>query len=269
MPWEEGDYLLHTNKIAEPPGESRFEYEWLCDVARRLGWYEAFTEGKPTVGDWLRTAYDELRAVETELPPYEQFKADGGYFYHQKTAFAAFKKQIEDSLCHPFPTPSGKIEIYSQRLADLAIPGIPAIPAYTEGFETVHDPRITRFPFQLIGWHTRRRCHSIHDSNAAMEKLDPQCCVINPEDAAAYGVRDGSLIEIFNDRGRIRIKARVTAAVMRGVLAIAQGAWWSPDQDGTDLRGNINTLTTLRPTPRAKGNPQHSNLVTITACRRC
>jgi anaerobic dimethyl sulfoxide reductase subunit A len=271
MPWEEGDYLLHTNKIAEPPGESRFEYEWLCDVARHLGLYEAFTDGKPAVGDWLRTAYDELRTIETELPPYEQFKADGGYFYRQKTAFAAFKNQIEDSPRHPFPTPSGKIEIYSQRLADLAIPGIPAIPAYTEGFETIHDPQITRFPFQLIGWHTRRRCHSIHDSNAAMEKLDPQCCVINPADAAAYGVRDGSLIEIFNDRGRIRIKARVTATIMRGVLAIAQGAWWSPDQTGTDLRGNINTLTTLRPTPLAKGNPQHSTLVAIhlpwTTCR--
>jgi anaerobic dimethyl sulfoxide reductase subunit A len=49
----------------------------------------------------------------------------------------------------------------------------------------------------------------------------------------------------------------------RGVLAVAQGAWWSPDQDGTDVRGNINTLTTLRPTPLAKGNPQHSNLAAI------
>jgi anaerobic dimethyl sulfoxide reductase subunit A len=269
MPWEEGDYLLHTNKIAEPPGESRFEYEWLCAVARRLGLYEAFIDGKPTVDDWLRTAYDELRAheretsTEPELPSYETFKADGGYFYRRKTAYAAFRKQIEDFPHNPFPTPSGKIEIYSQRLADLAIPGIPAIPAYTEGFETVHDPLVTRFPFQLIGWHTRRRCHSIHDNNAAMEKLDPQCCVINPEDAAAYGVRDGGLIEIYNDRGRIRIKARVTASIMRGVLAIAQGAWWSPDRDGTDLRGNINTLTTLRPTPLAQGNPQHSNLVAI------
>jgi anaerobic dimethyl sulfoxide reductase subunit A len=263
MPWEEGDYLLHTNKIAEPPGESRFEYDWLCEVARHLGHYEAFTQGKAGVDDWLRCAYDELRTVEPELPDYEKFRADGGYYYRKKTEVAAFKSQIEDFTHNPFPTPSGKIELYSKRLAEMAIPGIPAIPAYTEGFENVHDPRITQFPFQLVGWHTRRRCHSIHDNNPAMEKLDPQCCMIHPEDAADYGVTNGSLIEIFNDRGRIRTKARVTDDIMRGVLAIAQGAWWSPDQDGTDVRGNINTLTTLRPTPLAQGNPQHSNLVAI------
>jgi anaerobic dimethyl sulfoxide reductase subunit A len=50
---------------------------------------------------------------------------------------------------------------------------------------------------------------------------------------------------------------------MRGVLAIAQGAWWQPDEEGIDRRGNINALTTLRPTPLAKGNPQHSNLAGV------
>jgi anaerobic dimethyl sulfoxide reductase subunit A len=263
MPWEEGDYLLHTNKIVEPVGESRFEYDWLCEAARKLGLFEAFTEGKTSVDDWLRSAYDELRTVEQELPPYGKFRAEGGYFYKQKTAYTAFKKQIEDFAHNPFPTPSGKIEIYSKRLADRAIPGIPAIPAYTEGFETIHDPLIKRYPFQLIGWHTRRRCHSIHDNNPRLEKLDPQCCVINSEDAASYGVRDGGIIEVFNGRGRIRIKARVTDGIMRGVLAIAQGAWWQPDEEGADLRGNINTLTTLRPTPLAQGNPQHSNLAAV------
>jgi anaerobic dimethyl sulfoxide reductase subunit A len=263
MPWEEGDYLLHTNKIAEPVGESRFEYDWLCEVARNLGLYEAFTEGKPSVDDWLRYAYDELRTVETELPPYETFRADGGYFYKQRTAHTAFKRQIEDFAHNPFPTPSGKIEIYSKRLADMAISGIPAIPAYTEGFETIHDPLVKRYPFQLTGWHTRRRCHSIHDNNPGMERLDPQCCVMNTEDAANYGIRDGDIIEVFNDRGRLRIKARVTDGIMRGVLAIAQGAWWQPDEEGIDRRGNINALTTLRPTPLAKGNPQHSNLAGV------
>ncbi|MDR1468972.1 MAG: molybdopterin-dependent oxidoreductase [Spirochaetaceae bacterium] len=263
MPWEEGDYLLHTNKIAEPVGESRFEYDWLCEVAHHLGLAAAFTEGKPSVDDWLRSAYEDLRTVERELPPYETFRADGGYFYTQKTAHTAFKQQIEDFAHNPFSTPSGKIEIYSRRLAAMAIPGIPPIPAYTEGFETIHDPRITRYPFQLIGWHTRRRCHSIHDNNPRMETLDPQCCVMNTEDAARYGVQDGDPIEVFNDRGRIRITARVTDGIMRGVLAIAQGAWWQPDAEGIDRRGNINTLTTLRPTPLAQGNPQHSTLADI------
>jgi anaerobic dimethyl sulfoxide reductase subunit A len=263
MPWEEGDYLLHTNKIAEPVGESRFEYDWLCEVARNLGLYDEFTGGKASVDDWLKSAYDELRTVERELPPYETFRADGGYFYTQKTAYTAFKRQVEDFARNPFSTPSGKIEIYSKRLAEMAIPGIPAIPAYTEGFETIHDPLARHYPFQLIGWHTRRRCHSIHDNNPRMEALDPHRCVINTEDAARLGIQDGGLVEVFNGRGRIRLKARVTDGIMRGVLAVSQGAWWQPDEDGTDRRGNPNTLTTLRPSPLAGGNPQHSTLADV------
>jgi anaerobic dimethyl sulfoxide reductase subunit A len=47
------------------------------------------------------------------------------------------------------------------------------------------------------------------------------------------------------------------------VLAVAQGAWWTPGPDGADTRGNINTLTTLRPTPLARGNPHHSTLAAV------
>jgi anaerobic dimethyl sulfoxide reductase subunit A len=263
MPWEEGDYLLHTNRIVPPPGECRFEYDWLCEVADRLGLYREFSDGGKSLNNWLESAYDELRAVETELPPYGQFSAEGGYFYKQKREYTAFKEQIEDFAHNPFPTPSGKIEIYSKRLEELAIPGIPAIPAYTDGFENSRDPLINRFPFQLVGYHSRRRCHSIHDNNERMERLDPQRCDIHPTDAEAYGVKDGDTIEVFNDRGRMRLRARLTEGIMRGVLAIAQGAWWTPDRDGVDVRGSINTLTTLRPTPLARGNPQHSILAGI------
>lgn len=47
------------------------------------------------------------------------------------------------------------------------------------------DVLAEKYPLQLIGWHTKRRCHSIHDSNEAMHKIDPQHLWMNPEDAAA------------------------------------------------------------------------------------
>ena len=50
---------------------------------------------------------------------------------------------------------------------------------------------------------------------------------------------------------------------MRGVTALSQGAWYRPDKTGTDLGGSINVLTSLHPTPYAKGNPQHTNLVEV------
>jgi anaerobic dimethyl sulfoxide reductase subunit A len=253
---------LHNNPVIPPLGESRFEYEWLKELAREIGLYDEFTCGYESAGDWLRAAYENLRANSTEkLPPYHDFKEAGGYFYSQRTHAVAFREQIEKKL--PFPTPSGKIEIFSPRLYALQKAGIPALPCYSPGFENSADPGIKEYPFQLIGWHSKRRCHSIHDNNHGMDKIEAPFVEMNTADAAPLGIHDGDMCEIWNARGRIRIGARLTDNIMRGVLATSQGAWWTPDEEGVDIRGNINTLTTQRPTPLAKGNPQHSNLVNI------
>ncbi len=71
-------------------------------------------------------------------------------------------------------------------------------------------------------------------------------------------------MEVWNDRGRVRIPAIVTRRIMAGVVAMSQGGWYTPDDEGTDVRGSINVLTTAaHPTPLAKGNPQHTNLVQV------
>ena len=82
-------------------------------------------------------------------------------------------------------------------------------------------------------------------------------------DAAARGLEDGDAVEVFNDRGTVRIPAKVTRRIMRGVTCMSQGGWYTPDKNGVDTRGSINVLTGVRPTPLAKGNPQHTNLVEV------
>ena len=116
----------------------------------------------------------------------------------------------------------------------------------------------------MIGWHTRRRCHSIHDNNEWQDEVERPCLWIHPEDAAPRGISTGDTVDVFNDRGTVRISAVVTDRICRGVCAMPQGAWFTPDKKGTDLRGCINVLTSHRPTPLAKGNPQHTNLVEVT-----
>jgi anaerobic dimethyl sulfoxide reductase subunit A len=68
---------------------------------------------------------------------------------------------------------------------------------------------------------------------------------------------------VFNDRGRIELVAKVTGRIAPGVTSVPQGAWYTPDKDGLDTGGCTNTLTSWRPSPLAKGNPQHTNLVQI------
>lgn len=262
-PWSDGNYLLYGNQVISPLFESRFEFDWLKELAERMG-ISGLTEGCETVREWNRLIYDRLRKAEPELPDFETFAASGGYKYQCNPPVVAFQACIQDPEHHPFPTPSGKIEIFSPALYELHDPDlIPAIPQYVPAFEGVSDPLRERYPLQLIGWHTKRRCHSIHDNNAWMEEVEPHRLWIHPEDAAARGITEEAAVRVWNGRGAAVLKAHLSRRIMHGVVCIPQGAWYTPDAQGTDIRGCVNTLTILRPTPLAKGNPQHSCLVEV------
>lgn len=262
-PWHFGDFLGYCSKIMEPLYESRFEYDWLSEVAEKLGLGEAFTEGR-TTGQWLEYLYQDLRLKETELPDYETFKAAGIYRYQHHPGRIAFKAQREDPEQNPFPTPSGKIEIFSEMVWNTPFKEpFPAIPRYVEPPEGAESPLTEKYPLQLIGWHTKRRTHSIHDNNTQMHKLDPQRLWMHPGDAEERGIGEGDEVLIWNDRGRMQIPAHLSERMMPGVIALSQGAWYDPAPDGTDQGGSINVLTSLHPTPYARGNPQHTNLVQV------
>ena len=263
MPWECGDFLGYNNQVVDPIGEGRFEYDWLTEVARNLGLKQAFTEGLDAPG-WLRRMYDEVRTREPQLPPFEQFKEAGIFRYQNDPPFVAFENECADPVHQPCPTLSGKIELYSMQVQRTPFEQpFPPIPGYVPPPEGPQDALRERYPIQLIGYHTKRRCHSIHDNNPELNKLDPQRLWLHPQDAAARGIADGDAVEVFNDRGRTRTVAFVTEDVMPGVAALAQGAWYDPDETGVDHAGSINVLTTWDATPLAHGNPQHTNLVDI------
>lgn len=263
-PWRNGHYLLSNNKVLEPMFECRAEYDWLSDLAKRLGIWDAWSEGRETQEEWLEHIYAGLKDEYPEMPAYEQFRRDGGYTYQNPHIRVAYEEQIQDPAHVPFATPSGKIEIFSRRIYELPKKNIPPIPSYVPAAEGYEDSGKEKYPLQLIGWHTKRRCHTIHDNNPWMEEVEPQRMWINPQDAKERGIEDESIAEVFNDRGRIRIPVRVTERVMAGVVAISEGAWYTPGPDGIDRRGSINVLTSTRPTPFARGNGQHTNLVEVT-----
>ncbi|MBO4980546.1 MAG: molybdopterin-dependent oxidoreductase [Lachnospiraceae bacterium] len=263
MPWQYGDFIGFNNKVIEPLYEGRFEYDWLVEVAERLGLREAFSQGR-TTGEWLEYLYRELQKTEKELPDYQTFKKAGIYRYRHNTPVIAFEKERRDPVQYPFPTPSGKIEIFSKTVFQTEYEDFfPAIPRYVAPPEGPQDALASRYPLQLIGWHTKRRCHSIHDNNPEMQKIDPQKLWMHPLDALSRGIRDGDTVLVFNDRGQLLIPVKVTDRIMQGVTAMAQGAWYDPDPSGTDKGGSINVLTSLKTTPYARGNAQHTNLVEV------
>lgn len=260
-PWSGEDYIIFGNKAVDPPFECRHDYWWLSRVAEKMGVGREFTEGK-TEEDWLKQIIADARAKDPEFPSYDELSR-AGFYRKPPREYVAFAEEIRDPESYPFPTPSGKIEIFSKRLFDMGKAQIPAIPQYLAAWEGPQAELTRSYPLQCIGPHSKRRTHSTYDENAWMEEVEPQSMWINPSDAAARGIADGDKVKVFNNRGALMIPARVTARIRPGVVAIPQGAWYTPDKNGVCQRGCINVLTSERATPLAHGNAQHTILVEV------
>jgi anaerobic dimethyl sulfoxide reductase subunit A len=265
VPWSGDNYIVFGNKAVEPPGECRHDYWWISRVAEQMGVGAAFTEGKDEDG-WLRQLIDEARQRDPDFPAYDELSRRGVY-RKRGEPHVAYADEVLDPDAHPFPTPSGKIELFSERLAGMNHPEIPALPAYVQAWEGPQDELIERYPLQCIGPHTKRRTHSMFDENSLLEQAEPHRMSMNTLDARARKIRDGDRVRVFNDRGELHITVRVTERIRPGVISIPQGAWYTPDADGVCQRGCVNLLTSQRPTPLAHGNAQHTMLVEVAKVR--
>ncbi len=256
-PWNQGNFLGFSNAVVPPVGESRFEFDWLYEVAENLGVAEAFSCGHNDYREWLRDIYEDYRSAD--MPDFEGFKEQGIYIFKDAPKVIAFEAQRKGEK--PFETPSGKVEIYSPTLEAMEDERIPAVPGYVEVKEG--PGKSAKYPLQLIGWHTRGRAHSVGFNNEKLQERYPQILWMNPADGTARGLKSEDLAEVWNDRGRMLAPVMLTEEIIPGVVAIAEGAWHAADEKGRDIAGSMNVLTSQEPTPLAKGNPQHTNLVEV------
>ena len=177
------------------------------------------------------------------IPDYDNYREKAIYKLMHPESRVAFKKEIENQKDNPFPTPSGKIEIFCDRLADMNSMELPPIPKYIETWESREDALAKQYPLQLITTHFRRRAHGQFDTVPWLRELEPQSMLINSRDAHARGISNEDKVEVFNERGRIVIVASVTERIIPGTVDIPQGAWYSPSNNGVDFGGNPNVLT--------------------------
>jgi anaerobic dimethyl sulfoxide reductase subunit A len=258
-PWQQGAYYVYGNKVADSLYESKSDFEICCELAPRLG---ISNYSDKTEDEWLRYLFKTSPDLSKDIPDYDTFKRDGVYKLKLTEPHIAFKKQIEDLEHNPFPTPSGRIEIYSQRLANLNNPKLPPIPQYIESWESVNDPLAKKYPLQLITVHSRVRTHSYFYTVPWLKQLEVQAVEINPVDAQARGISGGDEVRVFNDRGVTILPAKVTERITPGVVAIPQGAWYRPDNTGADRGGSCNILTKDDYSPGG-GWPTNTSLVQV------
>ncbi len=229
------------NKIIEPLYESKAHLEIAQALAQRLG-----------ISDYgAETEEERLRGLVNAagFPDYDAYRKAAVHRIDLAEPRVAFKKEIEAPDENPFPTPSGKIEIYSQQLADMDNPRLPPLPRYIEPWEGVNDPLAEKYPLQLITIHFKRRALSQFDNIPWLRELEPQAMWINSVDARQRGISDGDMTLVFNDRGKVLIPAKMTERIMPGVVCIPHGAWHDPDENGVDRAGSANVLTSDEHSP--------------------
>ena len=257
--------LIPTLPLTAPAGEARVEYEIYADLARRLGDETAFTEGL-TTEDWVRRLWSETRTAGARagfpLPDWDDFARGGPIDLPEPEPDRVFLSEFrEDPVGNPLPTPSGRIEIYSETIASFDLPDCPGHPVW----RAPRDAAAGRYPLSLLSGQPETRLHSQLDNgafslSAKIQGREP--VLIHPDDAAVRGIADGDVVELFNDRGRCLAGARVTDGVAKGCLFLWTGAWWDPDDDAPqrrDRHGNPNALThDLRTSSLSQSPASHS-----------
>lgn len=270
--------IVISRKAIEPLFEARTQYDICNALAGKIGeklgqpdFQQRYNEGRTQL-DWVKHLYSECRKLKPELPEdFEEASKIGWFKWYPPEHFVALQSFREDPVANPLKTPSGKIEIFSTKINDLGKtwqfePGetVHPLPVFENTWDgPVDETSRAKYPFQLIGHHYKGRVHSSFVGLPWLERVAPQMLWMNDRDALDRGIRQGDIVEVFNDRGRVQIPVKVTPRIMPGVLSMPQGAWYKPTSGGVDTGGCINTLTKYKPTPLAKGNPQHTNRVEI------
>ncbi len=241
------DFLLYSHKVAEPPGEARHDYDIFAEIAERMGFGEAFTEGKGEAA-WL----SEFLAA-SDVEDADEFRRTGISLCPERGR-VGLEEFAADPERHPLPTPSGKVELAG---AVCAAAGLSEAPEARP--QLVDRAR----PLRLVTPKSRVRIHSQLADLPAFRARDDRALCLNLEDAAARRISDGDAVLIDSAQGRVRCACRVTDDVMPGVVSVLAGV--SPEfaADGVDEAGSANVLTCSEPTLPSRGCRLHSTWVEV------
>jgi len=236
------DVLLNRPAIA-PVGQARPNTEIFRGLAARMGFTEpCFADDDETL---CRAAFnhpDGDRVDFNEL-------LDKG--------FASLPVPDAPFAEGRFPTPSGKCEFFSARLAAQGLDGLP-------GHVPNHEAAGTSasYPLAMISPPARNFLNSSFVNVKSLRDIESEPVLeIHADDALARGISTGTVVKVFNQRGDYRVKAEVSARARPGVVH-GLGIWWRKfGLDGT----NVNQLTSQHLTDLGHGPVFYDCLVEVQA----
>ncbi len=249
-------YMVAMKPAMAPVGEARDDYAIFTDLATRLGARDAFTEGRDAF-QWLQKLYDEARPrarrAGRELPDFEAFwRGDLIDLATPQGSVVMFDAFRADPVADPLGTPTGRIEIYSERIAGFGYADCPGHAQWLEPAEWLGSPLAAQFPLHLLTDQPFTKLHSQLDHAACstdnkVHGREP--ILVGRADAAARSLADGDLVRVFNRRGSCLASLRLTDDLRPGVVKLSTGAWFDPSSwrasgpGNIEKHGNPNVLT--------------------------
>jgi len=234
------DVLLNRPAVA-PRGEARSNAWVFRELARRMDFDEpCFSDDDETL---CRAGF------APDAIDHDQLWAQG--FTSLRLADAPFAEG-------GFPTPSGRCEFDSARLAALGLDGVDGVPDHLPNFEAAGSS--SEFPLAMISPPARNFLNSTFVNVKSLRAIEGEPLLeINAMDAAARGIAHGATVRVFNARGEHVCRADVSRRARAGVVH-GMGIWWRKfGMDGT----NVNQLTSQRLTDIGRGPTFYDCLVEV------
>lgn len=271
-------YVSPMPRAVGPYASARDDYQIFAGLAQRLGFEEAFTEGRDAM-EWLQEMYrvsrENAAAIDVTLPEWEDFWA--GEQFDLRDQFPekvwCLEKFRQDPDSFPLTTPSGKIEISSTTIESFGYDDCGAHPKWFDKDEWLGAPLAERYPLHMISNQPKKKLHSQLDfarNSRDAKQHGREIIRMHPEDAAQRQLEDGNIVRVYNDRGACLAAVELTDSIRPRVVELPTGAWFDPENPqndgGLEVHGNPNVLTRDRGTSQlAQGPSAHSCLVEVEA----
>ncbi len=257
-------HILAMKQLVPPQGQARNEFDYMSDIADALGVRPRYTQQRDEAA-WLRAMYGRAREVyarmDVAIPDFETFWELGFIEIPEPEApFVAFRAFRANPEASKLNTPSGMIELFSERIASFGYDDCPGHPIWRRPEEYLGTARAGQL--HLLSVQPATRLHGQMDMarlSKASKVQGREAILIQAEDAAERGIQDGDVVRVFNARGACLAGAVLTEGLLRGVCVLPTGAWFDPLEPGVPgslcVHGNPNVLTRDAPTSKLSQGP--------------
>ena len=241
-------YISWNEPAVSPPGECLPTTEIFRRLARRLGLDVPclYDSDEELARQLLDSGHPSLSGITLE-----RLKQRGWMRLNYPEPFVPF--------ADGFPTASGKLEFFSERMANA---GLDPLAGYTPPHEAAQraTPLAERYPLALIAAADHYFLNSLFANVAdQMKRSGPPAVRIHPEDATVRGLETGHEVRVFNDRGAFVAHVEVTDRVRQGVVASTKGRWPRSVKGGA----TVNATVDERDADMGGGAVFHDNRVEI------